>query len=100
MTSNLVALSADELISKGIAPVKRDFWKPVPVRQEVAAVGSSLAPKPSVPVEKRSKRKAKQVRGGFDNPARLSHIRCRRVRYTWLRGCRNATIRSTYVTIS
>ena len=69
MASNLLALSADELISKGIAPVKRDFWKPVPVRQQVAAVvGSSLAPKLSVPAEKKSKKKAKQVRRGSTIP--------------------------------
>lgn len=61
MTSNLAALSADELIGKGIAPVKREYWKPVAPRQEAAAVGGSQS---SAPAERKSKRKAKQVRGG------------------------------------
>lgn len=64
MTSKLTALSADELIGKGVAPIKREFWKPVAPRQEVAVVGSSQS---SAPAERRSKKKAKQVRGGLDD---------------------------------
>lgn len=61
MTTKLSALSADELIGKGVAPVRREFWKPVAPRQEVAVVSSSQS---SAPAERRSKKKAKQVRGG------------------------------------
>ena len=64
MTNSLAALSADELIGKGIAPIKRKFWKPVAPRQEIVAVGSSQS---SAPAERKSKRKAKQVRGGSDD---------------------------------
>ena len=64
MTSNLAALSADELICKGIAPIKREFWKPVAPRQEAAAVGGSQS---SALAERKSKKKAKQVRGGPDD---------------------------------
>ena len=60
MTTKLTALSADELICKGIAPIKREFWKPVAPRQEVAVIGSSQS---SAPAERRTKKKAKQVRG-------------------------------------
>lgn len=73
MTSNLAALSADELISKGVAPIKRDFWKPVAPRQEVAAVGSSLAQRSSAPAERKSKKKAKQVRRSSDDVVIDSH---------------------------
>lgn len=55
MASNLAMLSADELVSKGIAPIKREFWKPAAPRQEVAAIGGCG------PAERKSKRKAKQV---------------------------------------
>ena len=58
MASNLAMLSADELVSKGIAPIKREFWKPVAPRQEVAAIGGTQA---CGPAERKSKRKAKQV---------------------------------------
>ncbi len=63
MSSSLSALPAAELISKGIAPVKREYWKPILPRQEVAAVGSSNAPEngTSAPVERKSRRQAKRV---------------------------------------
>lgn len=61
MSSALSSLSATDLIGKGIAPVKREYWKPNSSRQEVAAVGSSEAPESAAPAERKSKRQAKRV---------------------------------------
>ena len=61
MHSALSNLSAAELVGKGIAPVKREYWKPPASRQEVAAVGSSEAAATAAPPERKSKRQAKRV---------------------------------------
>ena len=61
MHSALSNLSAAELVGKGIAPVKREYWKPPASRQEVAAVGSSEAAATAAPLERKSKRQAKRV---------------------------------------
>lgn len=61
MHNALSNLSAAELVGKGIAPVKREFWKPPASRQEVAAVGSSEAAATAAPPERKSKRQAKRV---------------------------------------
>ena len=102
MTSNLAALSADELIGKGIAPIKRDFWKPVAPRQEVAAVGSSQS---SAPAKRKSKKKAKQVRSGSDHflmvdTPEAPAIIAGRVAYARLCGCRSARARLISATTS
>ena len=102
MTSNLAAMSADELIDKGVAPIKREFWKPSAPRQEVAAVGSSQL---SAPAERKSKKKVKQVRDDSDDvfivgiteaPASMAG----RVAYARLCGCRSARVRSISATTS
>lgn len=62
MTGTLTDLSAEYLIARGIAPVKREYWKPITARQEVAAVGSALAQRSSAPAERKTKKKARQVR--------------------------------------
>jgi len=61
MPSALSNLSAAELVGKGIAPVKREYWKPPASRQEVAAVGNSEAAATAAPLERKSKRQAKRV---------------------------------------
>lgn len=66
MASSVAALSATELISKGIAPVLREYWKPVEARQEVAAVTSSRAPAQAIEASnKKTKRQFKRVRMYF-----------------------------------
>ncbi|KAL0043602.1 hypothetical protein WJX79_009566 [Trebouxia sp. C0005] len=62
MHNALSNLSAAELVGKGIAPVKREYWKPPASRQEVAAVGSSEAAATAAPPERKSKRQAKRER--------------------------------------
>ena len=61
MSSALIELSTDELITKGIAPIKREYWKSVAPRQEVEAVGSSVAQDSAGPIKRQSKKQAKQV---------------------------------------
>lgn len=63
MASSFVGLSVDELIAKGIAPVSRQYWKPVEPRQEVAAVGSSQIPEAgkSKKPDKKSRKQFKKV---------------------------------------
>ena len=106
MTGTLTDLSADDLIARGIAPVKREYWKPITTRQEVTAVGSSLAQKSPAPAERKTKKKARQVqlRSALNrHPARLA---CRvgslslRSTSALLRGRRNEKHRSTSATVS
>ena len=61
MATSLASLSADELIARGIAPVSKQYWKPVEARQEVAAVGSSQIPGAGKGTDKKSRRQARKV---------------------------------------
>ena len=74
MASSLRELTDNELIKKGIAPVKRLYWKPAAAREEVAAVGSAQAQDSAAPVEKKSKRQARKVRCHGDRPGNLSWV--------------------------
>jgi hypothetical protein len=61
---SLLELSAEELITKGIAPVKKDFILPFIARKQVEAVaGSATATETgTVSTKKKSKGQVKRVR--------------------------------------
>jgi hypothetical protein len=61
-------LLSDQLVLRGIAPIKHEYLLPVQLveRQEVAAVGSSVAPAgesagPAAPVAPKSRNQQKKV---------------------------------------
>lgn len=62
MTTPLKELTAEELVNKGIAPVKREYWKPYAARSEVPAVGGAQAQASAALTEKKSKRQARKDR--------------------------------------
>lgn len=62
MTTDMIGLSADELIAKGIAPVSREYWKPLETREAVTAVGSSQASDAGKKTDKKSRKQFKKVR--------------------------------------
>ena len=62
MTTPLKELTAEELVNKGIAPVKREYWKPYATRSEVPSVVGEQAQASAAVNEKKSKRQAKKVR--------------------------------------
>jgi hypothetical protein len=61
---SLLELSAEELITKGIAPVKKDFILPFIARKQVEAVAGSAteAEAGTVSTKKKSKGQIKRVR--------------------------------------
>jgi hypothetical protein len=61
---SLLELSAEDLINKGIAPVKKDFILPLVARKQVAPVAGSatVAETGTVSTKKKSKGQIKRVR--------------------------------------
>ena len=83
MSTPLKELTAEELVNKGIAPVKREYWKPYATRSEVPAVGGAQAQASATLAEKKSKRQAKKVRLW---PLPTCPASCHLARVTWRMG--------------